>query len=355
MSAPRVLVVGAGMGAGHTEVARELARRLDLAGAQPRVVDLLELAGAAGARLQRTYRLLLAHAAWLYDASMRFWARCPRAMQALTAAGAKPFDEALRREIGRFEPDVVISTYNLASQSLGRLARRGQVRAPIVTFVIDPGAHPYWVSEFVELHLAAMPATAAQLARFGARRVGVSPPVLRPEFASPVARPVARARLALADAAGVVLLNAGSWAAGNLDSTLDVVERIDGVLPVVLCGRNEAVRARLATRIGTRAVGWTADVATYLAAADAVVDNAGGQTCWEALSCGVPVLVYHPLPGHGRLNAEALDRAGLARWVHSPAQLQAALAQLGPGRQPAPAHFAGSDAVEHVLALAAGA
>lgn len=354
MSAPRVLIVEASMGAGHTEVAGELARRLDAAGAQSRVVDMLGITGAAGARLRRTYQLLLGHASWLYDASMRVWARFPPVMQALTALGAGPFDRALRGEAERFGPDVVLSTFNLASQSLGRLAHRGELRAPIVTFVIDAGAHPYWVSDDVSLHLAPLPATAARLARFGARRVGVSPPVLRAEFADPPTRAEARARLGLPLGSPVVLLNAGAWAAGGVESTVDAVRRVPGIVAVVLCGRNETYFSRMSARDGVRAVAWTPEMASYLAAADLVIDNAGGQTCWEALSCGTPVLLYRPLPGHGRLNAAALEEAGLARWLHDAEELAAALNGLAVGRAPQPVRFLGCDPVQHVLALAAG-
>jgi UDP-N-acetylglucosamine:LPS N-acetylglucosamine transferase len=232
--------------------------------------------------------------------------------------------------------------------------RRGEVRVPVVTFVIDPGAHPYWVSRAVALHLAALPVTAAHLASFGAGRIGLASPLLRPEFEHPPARADARRRLGLPPDAVIALLTAGSWAAGDLRGTLDTVRGFGSVLPVVLCGHDEQFRARVAALDGVLAVGWTADMAAYIAAADVVVDNAGGQTCWEALSCGVPVLMFRPLPGHGRINAETLDAEGLARWVHSPGELAAAIRDLRPAPA-SPLRFLGCDAADQVLAVAAGA
>ena len=53
-----------------------------------------------------------------------------------------------------------------------------------------------------------------------------------------------------------------------------------------------------------------------MAAADALVDNAGGLMCWEAQAAGLPVILYRPLPGHGRFNARALESAGRAVTPH---------------------------------------
>ena len=143
--APRILLVSASMGAGHMEVAAELSRRLRATGANARTIDLVLLAAVAGTVLQRTYRLLLARASWLYGLAMSAWRRWPAALQVVTAAGAGPFERSLLRAVEEFQPDLIVSTYNLASQCLGRLTRRGRLRVPVVTFVGDAGAHPYWV------------------------------------------------------------------------------------------------------------------------------------------------------------------------------------------------------------------
>ena len=128
--APRILLVSASMGAGHMEVAAELSRRLRATGAKARTIDLVLLAGLAGTVLQRTYLLLLARASWLYGLATA-------ALQVVTAAGAGPFERSLLRAVEEFQPDLIVSTYNLASQCLGRLTRRGRLRVPVVTFVGD--------------------------------------------------------------------------------------------------------------------------------------------------------------------------------------------------------------------------
>jgi UDP-N-acetylglucosamine:LPS N-acetylglucosamine transferase len=60
-------------------------------------------------------------------------------------------------------------------------------------------------------------------------------------------------------------------------------------------------------------------------ASDVVVQNAGGLSSLEAISAGIPVLTYRSIPGHGEANAAALEAAGLAPWIRSERDLDAAL------------------------------
>jgi UDP-N-acetylglucosamine:LPS N-acetylglucosamine transferase len=339
------------MGTGHVQVASELSRRLRARGAATEVLDMISAAGPAGARLQRTYRFLLKRAPWLYDAAMRFWARVPRPLEALTAAGSHRFEDALRDAVTRERPDVIVSTYDLASQALGRMAGRGEIHAPIITLVVDPGAHPYWVSRHVHRHLVLTELTGEQLRAYGAQGVAVVRPVLRPDFDSPPSRDVARARLGLPTDARTALVTAGSWAVGGVESTVRQLAEDRNLLVLALCGRDEQLHARLSGIERVRPIAWTPDAPTYLAAADVVIDNAGGLTCWEALASRTPVLLFRPLAGHGRFNAATLDAAGLARWVQRDDELLPAVAEAARrrGRLPDPN---AADAADLILAFA---
>jgi processive 1,2-diacylglycerol beta-glucosyltransferase len=101
--------------------------------------------------------------------------------------------------------------------------------------------------------------------------------------------------------------------------------------------------------------GWTDDMPALMAAADVLVENAGGLTCMEAFAAGLPVLTYRPIAGHGRGNAAEMEAAGVAAWAQ-PGGLRAALdetAGIGGARRrvAARAMFAG-DAAHDVAVLA---
>lgn len=343
-----VLIVTASMGAGHTMVARELARRVDRAGDEPEVVDLLAIAGAPGARLRTTYRFLLEYAPWLYDSSMRVWAAWSSPFERLTARFAHTAELALATTVQRTAPDVVISTYNLASQALGRLKAGGRLGVPVATVVTDAGAHPYWISPHVELHVTPLHATTEALRRLGAAHVVTAAPVVRPDVAHRPARAVARHRLRLPERP-MVLLSAGSWAAGRVRRTVRLLHDT-GMLVVVLCASDRRLRAALAHEPGVRAVAWTSEMPAYLAAADVVVDNAGGLTSWEALTSGTPVVLFDPLPGHGRLNAATLAESGLVRLATTAQELRDAVRNPA-AAPPPPVEWSGPPVEDLVMDL----
>jgi hypothetical protein len=85
----RVLVVSAGMGAGHHAAADEALRPLRQRGHVAERIDVLDLGRPGqGRRLRRTYALLLRRLPWVYDGAMRFWARWPWPLERFTAFGA---------------------------------------------------------------------------------------------------------------------------------------------------------------------------------------------------------------------------------------------------------------------------
>ena len=325
----RVLVISASMGAGHHRAAQELERRLFAGGHEVRLVDILELPEhGQGRRLRRVYGTVLKLGPFLYDGWMRLWARYPRLIGALTASGSRPYERGLLRAVADFQPDVIVSTYNLASQAIARLKKSGRLDVPVATYVTDPGAHPYWIAPAIELHLAVTPATADALASIGAAHVVASGPLVGPEFFEDRDRSEARRRFGLPADAIVVLINAGSWGVGHVEHTAEVIAADPNFVPVTLCGYDDGLFRRLERRGLGRPLHWTDEVPELMAAADVLVDNAGGLTCLEALASGLPVMMFRPLPGHGRFNAATLERAGLASYVRSDDELIPAITAL---------------------------
>ncbi len=98
-----------------------------------------------------------------------------------------------------------------------------------------------------------------------------------------------------------------------------------------------------------------------MAAADALVENAGGLTSMEALSVGLPIISFKPIAGHGKENTSEMDEAGVSRLADTPGQLLELLEVVTtPGPTRAAMTAAGramfaSDPVDHVLETAATA
>jgi UDP-N-acetylglucosamine:LPS N-acetylglucosamine transferase len=345
MASKRLLIVSASMGAGHDAAAAALAAQAEADGHETRIVDLLAMPRhGQGKALRVFYHLMIAVFPWLYDWAMRTWLKHPGLFVFITRNGGRSSEKPLLDEVARFQPDAIVAVYNLAAQVLARLRTQGRLAVPVATYVTDPGAHPYWVWEGVDLHLAPMPDTAGALEDMGAEMVKPVAPLIAAKYLQPADRAQARRRWDLDDDARVVLVNGGSWGVGAVVAAArKLSEAADVVL--VLTGRSTRLARELAGIDKVRAVPWTADIVGLLAATDVVVDNAGGTTCWEALAMGKPTVVYQPIAGHGRINAVVLERTGLAACTTDDADLLAAVHRAEPPHGAAEV-FAGARAID---------
>jgi UDP-N-acetylglucosamine:LPS N-acetylglucosamine transferase len=353
----RWLVVTASMGAGHSQVAAELAARLRAASAEVVVVDLLELLPSGiGPGLRAGYAGMLRAAPWLYDWIFRTYFldhdRSGPGVYPLDVLGAR----RLAPLVARHRPCAVVSTFHLAGQVAGWLRVHGRLPCPSVVAITEPSAHRQWLHPGSDLFLCPYP----WVARHAFRDTGIPATAPGPVVAARFHRPghVSRGRAALGLAPGerAVLVSAGSWGVGRALHTAARLRALPGVRTVVLCGRNERLRERVRRTLpGCTALGWRDDLPDLFAASAVLVDQSGGSTCAEAFAAGLPVVLHEPLPGHGELGARALAAAGVVWWAKDTHELLVAVDELsrpGPARERQLAHAAGlfaRDPVEILL------
>ena len=357
MDKGRVVVVSASVGAGHDGPADELARRLRAGGWR---VDQLDGMRASPQRIGSWLRDL-------YFFQLRVLPRCwERTLAAVGGDGWRArvvhawLDAVAPRlhELLPSDADVVVSTYPLVGQLLGRLRLAGHISCPVMTYATDMAVHPLWVHPGVDHVLAIHEAAAARARELGAQRVTPCVPAVAPAFSAPACRSSrldTRRRWTIPADALVALVTSGSEGIGEVVDTARDLDGV-GVHPVVLCGRNAALLRRVErSRIGT-ALGWTDDVAALLAASDLVVQNAGGLASLEALAAGRPLISYRVLPGHGEANARVLDAVGLAPWVRNPESLRSTVTRLvardHAGHQAPSRQSSGLDPAAHIADVA---
>jgi processive 1,2-diacylglycerol beta-glucosyltransferase len=310
----RLLIVSARMGAGHDGAANELARRARSRGHSAEVVDFLEaFPWPLGAVWERFYWAQLRHWPESYEKSYQQFYRHPALWSPFVRLERALAGRRCLRWIRDAQPDVIVSTYSFATLVIGRLREEGRITVPTVAYLTDLGVHPRTVHPAIDLHLAVHPTAAEDARRYVGGRVDAPGPAVSPAFdANLVPRDVARKELGIAQNSRVVLVVCGSWGIGaNLSKVVASLTADPRLTVVVACGRDHALKARLEMDPRCTAVGWTDAMPRYMAAADVVVENAGGLSSLEAFASGVPVISYDPIPGHGRDNVRAMVRAGI--------------------------------------------
>ncbi len=339
----QIFLLSASMGAGHDGAAREISQRLQAMGYTTALRDFLESGPLRiGPALRRSYGLQLRYFPRTYETTYRMWFKAPGLRAPLARFVAMLTGSTLLDWIGDADPLVVVSTYPLATLALGELKRTGKLSVPVVNFITDFGVHPLWVHPGVDLNLAVHEIPAASAASRSGRPSTACGPAVSDDFRADRLPPrtEARARLGIEWVEPVVLIAAGSWGVGAVEETVRTVASGGRFVPVVACGTDRRLRRRLervVARRGIRAVviGWTDDMPAVVAACDAIVENAGGLTGFEAMRAGVPVVSYRPIPGHGRENSAAMSDAGVVKVARDAAELVVLLDALtvhGPAR-----------------------
>lgn len=320
LSARRALVLSADIGGGHDATAAGLEESiLELwPGSEILKLDMLDLLGPEFGRFfRRLYVANVEKTPWLYEffyAALwrhRWFATASKGLTGIVCASR------LVPEINRFDPDLILSTYPLATSGLSWLRRHRGLAVPSGAWVSDFAPHPFWVYSGVDMnyvmHEMAVPhARAAE--PLAPVEVG-SPPVAG-SFA-PGDRRTARRKVGVRADAFVVLVSCGTYAFGDTVGMVQaLLKSTTEVQVVAACGHNRQTWDRLAALEAPPerllVLGWTDAMADYVRAADLVVTNAGGATALEALACDRPILMFRPIAAHGVANAQLMVASGLA-------------------------------------------
>lgn len=355
-----VLIVTASIGAGHDVPAELLAGSLRDLGVSAEVVDGLEVGGplaraivGGASSLETTAGNIAFEAGYLLGTRYAPMRR----------AGSRIIEQIMRRRYERFlaeHPcDVIVSTYPLTTELLGRLRLAGGLATPVVSAITDLAALHYWAHPGVDLHLLTHPESEPEVRAIAgsSTRVAAVHGLTDLRFRDPPPRAAAREQLGLPARGSLVIVSGGGWGIGDLSGATDTALHYGADTVVVLAGHNAGARERMLAAYGAdervRVWGFTDRMVELLAAADVLIHSTAGLTVLEALMCDCRVISYGWARGHIRVNNAAYERLGMVDVARDRRQLAHALiaALAAP-----PSGFGAPDlptAAELVVALAA--
>lgn len=333
-AAKRVLIPTVTAGAGHLQAAAALEEAWRARRPQDKIerVDVLDFTP----RLYRKaylegYLKLIAHAPEVWGAFFRksdnpkLLAKTKRIRTALGKLNTQRFVRLLKQ----FSPEVVIATHFLPLEILENLRpkKRLQPWPFVATTVTDFEAHALWLMPCVELYCVAAEHTRARLLGRGvppANAVVTGIPIAA-RFQEIPTRRAARKLLGLRDDLPVLLVLGGGFGLGPVAEIVAALQRLESTVQiVVVCGRNEELRKKLAVqerRQPTHLLGFVTNMNEWMAAADLVLTKPGGLTSSEALAVGRVLVVLNPIPGQEEANSDFLLEQGAAIKVSRPEDL----------------------------------
>lgn len=360
----RTLIFSADIGEGHELPARMVADGIRglVPGAEVTIVDTLQVAGSLTRMLVREgSEMILRQLPAIYDVQYAL-AMNPPLRGVGKALAPVVAGRGLRRTVAEHRPDVIVSTYPLATQVLAVLRQLRRMPVPVVSAITDLAALHYWAHPGCDLHLLTQEESVAEVRAIAgpdARMESVRG-LTDPGFDRPVDPAAARASLGLPADAPIVLVSGGGWGVGDLEGAVaTVVAAVPTATVVCLCGRNEELLATINGAFGRdpRVVpmGFTDRMSDLMAAADVLVHSTAGLTALEALIRGTRVVSYGWGVGHIRVNNAAFERFGLARVATDrPALAEAVRGALADGPVADFGYGARRSAAELIVELAAG-
>ncbi len=240
----------------------------------------------------------------------------------------------LEGRLADIAPDAVVCTSAPPMAAILEARARLRARWPVAAVITDYRAHRYWLEPRADLYLTATTDAADALVARGVSRASVRATgiPLHPAFAESPDAAEARHELGLIGGAPVVLVSGGSRGLGGVEEAVDaLVKSLPTARLLVLCGSNKALYDRLRVRsrsISAFPILEPTRMRRLMAAADLLVGKAGGVTCAEALAAGLPMVIFHPLPGQEAGNAEFLLSREAVALARSPAELGAVVEDL---------------------------
>ncbi|MCU4184526.1 hypothetical protein K6U06_09145 [Acidiferrimicrobium sp. IK] len=305
MRLERVVFLSGSLGKGHDVVAEACGAALAPYGVESRVLDSMQLlGGGAGAAGDWVFRKLLSVTA-IYDAFHFSQLRDDGPLgRAADKAAIDKMHRALKREIDRFRPQLVVPVFATGAGAAVRLKEEGGEFASMV-IMTDSFAHRMWVHEGTDLFLVTSPAAGESVRRYWPEApVAVITAPVRPEFYAAPPQGDARARLGVPAEATCVLLMSGAWGLGPLDEAAAALAD-DGIWVLAVAGSNARMERTLRdlAHHSPRVVpfGYTDRVPELMSACDVVVTSSG-DTCREARTLGRGIILIDVVPGHGREN-----------------------------------------------------
>ena len=320
MSKQRVLILSASAGTGHIRAAQALEKEFlkDERVGAVRHEDALKFTNKIFREAYSTLYMKLVRDApnilgWAYRASDEPW-KTDRLRLQFERLNTGP----LVKMIQEFNPQITVCTHFTPAGIIAHLITRGDLKTRLAIVVTDFDCHAMWLSRTFDRYFVALEETKAHLEALGlpGERITVSGIPIDAHFGQAIDRRAMRIAYGLDAEKTTLLLSAGALGVGPTELIVEQLKRLRAdTQTVVICGKSEEVKARVTAAVGEArgqflVLGYSDRMDELMRMSDLFIGKPGGLTSSEAMACGLPMMIFSPIPGQEERNADHLLEEG---------------------------------------------
>lgn len=322
MEKRRVLIISTSAGTGHVRAAQALEKVFASDPRVERVVheDALNFTNKIFREMYSSLYMRLVRSAptalgWAYRASDEPWKGEP-ARLLLDRLNTRKLVKMIRD----FDPHLIVCTHFMPAGIISHLLGKGEFSTRLAITVTDMDCHAMWLVRRFHRYFVAIDEAKAHLEALGlpAERITVSGIPIDPVFSQRVDRVAARKEFGLDPKRATLLLSAGALGVGPTELIVGRLNQLRHDFQcVVVCGRNPAVKSRVEKAAAGhpkrfKILGYTDRMHELMHLSDLYIGKPGGLTTAEALTCGLPMAIFSPIPGQEERNSDHLLEEGAA-------------------------------------------
>jgi processive 1,2-diacylglycerol beta-glucosyltransferase len=325
MRKKRVLLLSEGFGSGHTQAAHAISMGLRQLSSSI-ITRVLEL----GAFQHPTI------APWIFSAYRRTVSNKPFLLGMLYRSYNKKslnrlaslalhriFYARTSSIIRQLRPDLIISTHPFPTVVVSRLKRAG-LSIPLCTVITDYDAHGTWVDSAVNHYLVSTDEVKNKLIQQGVQDdiIHVTGIPVHPNFWGIHNKDEIREQFKLLNIPTVLIMGGGWGLIDNEELMTYAAQWRDNIQLIFCTGNNEKVLQKLSEderfqHPNIHLLGFTKEIDKLMDVSDLLITKPGGMTCTEAMSKGIPMLFYNPIPGQEEENCHYFIENGFGEEIQS--------------------------------------
>ena len=215
-------------------------------------------------------------------------------------------------------PHLIVCTHPFTSSTASRLKKKGYTFT-LCTIVTDFHVHGAWTHSEVDLYMVSNNDVYNQLIDMGIpkNKIAVTGMPIRSNFWVRKNKQEMRKKLNLKDIPTLMIMG-GGLGLGGIQKLAKALLRWKEKIQIIICtGNNESLRSSFLRdekfhHSNIHILGFVDLIDEWMEATDLLITKPGGLTCYEAISKGLPIFIYQPIPGHEEENCNFLVNNHLA-------------------------------------------